>query len=352
MARVGLAERSDLAVWGPTRATAGELPRLVRRLILETAPVVKLGFPADEGVSSGGWDGTARATSATAQVPDGLSLWEISNRSSPEKKADEDYDKRTETPDSTPIGDAVYIAVTSRPWPRREAWATRRSREGRWREVRAYGLDDLHTWLDEAPITHAWISERLRLHPHGLITAQTWWQGWSTATAPALPAAAVLAGRDGVADKFRATVAGTGQLITVATTSRDDVLAFVAAVATADADEDGGALLARTAFVDSVEAWRRLREHPRPLVLVPLNTDVAAEMDSATAHHLVVPVLGHDGDLVLPPIDAQAAAKALTSAGLPDERAGEVGESAGRTSPTVTIPSRSRKARQAPTSRS
>lgn len=54
MARIGLAERSDLAQWGTTRAAAGDLPRLVRRLILETAPVVKLGFPAGEGVSGGG----------------------------------------------------------------------------------------------------------------------------------------------------------------------------------------------------------------------------------------------------------------------------------------------------------
>lgn len=326
MARIGLAERSDLAQWGTTRAAAGDLPRLVRRLILETAPVVKLGFPADEGVSSGGWDGTARATSATAQVPDGLSLWEISNKSSPEKKADEDYEKRTETPDGTPMTDAVYIALTSRPWPRRDEWATRRSGEGRWREVRAYGLDDLHTWLDAAPVTHAWISERFGLHPHGLVTAQTWWEGWSAATAPTLPPAAVLAGRDSVVEDLRKMLAAGGQLITVAGPSREDALALVAALATAEADADGGALLTRVAFVDSVETWRRLREHPRPLVLVPLNADVAAAMDSRSAHHLVVPVLGDDGDLVLPPIDAQVAGGALQTAGLPEERATEVGE--------------------------
>ena len=325
MARVGLAERSDLAHWGTTRAAAGDLPRVVRRLILETAPVVRLGFAADEGVSSGGWDGTARATSVTAHVPDGLTLWEISNRGSPEKKADEDYDKRTSTPDLSPTTDAVYVAVTSRPWPKREAWATRRSGESRWREVRAYGLDDLHTWLDEAPITHAWISERLGLHPHGLVTAQTWWQGWAAATAPVLPASVVLAGRDGVVEDLRDRLGVAGQLITVAAPSREDVLAFVSAVAVSDAEEDGGVLLARTAFVESVEAWRGLRERPRPLVLVPVNAEVAAAMDSGSAHHLVVPVIGEDGDIVLPPIDAQAAAAHLKDAGLPNERADEVG---------------------------
>jgi hypothetical protein len=326
VARIGLAERSDLAQWGTSRAAAGDLPHLVRRLILETAPVVKLGFPAAEGVSSAGWDGTARSTAATAKVPDGLSLWEISNRSSPEKKADEDYVKRTATPDGTPTTDAVYVALTSRTWPRRGDWATRRSDERRWREVRAYGLDDVHEWLDEAPVTHAWISERLGLNPHGLVTAETWWDGWAAATAPSLPPACVLAGRDSAADDLRKLLAGRGQLITVAAPCREDVLAFVAAVASRDAAADSGALLARVAFVDSVETWRRLREHGRPLVLVPVNAEVTAALDSRSAHHVVVPVDGDDGDLTLPPIDAQLAAEALKAAGAPEPRAVEVGE--------------------------
>ena len=69
-------------------------------------------------------------------------------------------------------------------------------RRGRWREVGRYGLDDLETWLEEAPMTHAWISERLRLQPHGLVTAQTWWPGWAAATGPALTADVVFAGRE------------------------------------------------------------------------------------------------------------------------------------------------------------
>lgn len=79
MARPGLVDQSDLARWAGSREAPGDLPRLIRRLILETGRgVVQLGFPGGEGVATGSWDGTARATEATAFIPAGLSLWELS----------------------------------------------------------------------------------------------------------------------------------------------------------------------------------------------------------------------------------------------------------------------------------
>jgi hypothetical protein len=327
MARLGFAERDDLAQWGRTRAAAGDLARLVRRLILETAPVAKIGFAGGEGVTTGDWDGTVRATASTPYVPAGLSLWEVSNEGSPEKKADRDYEKRVTTPDGSPTADAAYVALTSRPWPRRKSWARRRSGDGRWREVEAHGLDDLETWLDGAPITHAWISELLNLQPHGLVTAQTWWQDWSAATDPALTANVVLAGREQSAKSLRDLLAGSGQLITINASSDEEVLAFAAALTVADAGVDGGAQLARMAYVDRVEAWRRLREHPRSLVLVPLNQEVAEAMKTGSVHHVLIPVVGASAaDLTLEPIDAQVAAGALKALGLDDERAAEAGQ--------------------------
>jgi hypothetical protein len=45
----------------------------------------------------------ARASNASAFVPAGLSLWELSAGKSTTKKADTDYDKRTKTPDGSPM---------------------------------------------------------------------------------------------------------------------------------------------------------------------------------------------------------------------------------------------------------
>jgi hypothetical protein len=224
------------------------------------------------------------------------------------------FDKGTATPDGTPTSDAAYVALSTRTWQGREGWARGKAHDGRWRQVRAYGVDDLESWLEDAPVTWAWISELLGLQPHGLVTAQSWWEGWSRETEPALPAKAILAGRDAVADALRQALARPGQTITIAGSSRDDVLAFVSALAATE--EDGGALLARAAFIDQVEAWRRWRDLKRPLMLAPLNDEVKVAMSSGTAHHLIVPVVGGLADFELPAIDAQAAAAALEEVGL------------------------------------
>jgi hypothetical protein len=326
MARLGLAERDDLVQWGKSQGAPADLPDLVRRLILETTPgVVSLGFPVGVGVYSSGWDGTAKATDAGLNVPAGLSLWELSTRADVNKKADDDYAKRTDTPDGTPTAEASYIAVSTRTWRDRATWANAKRQAGRWRDVQALGVDEVDTWLRHAPVTHAWLSEKLGLQPHGVITTQAWWDRFARATDPALTAKVILAGRDETATEFRQRLAAEGHLITIAGASVDDVLAFVAAVAISATDEDGGALLARAAYLDKVEAFRRWRDLKRPLALTAVSDEVAAEM-SGTVHHLIVPVSGSRGDLTLPPIDAQLAAAALQEAGLAERIANDVGQ--------------------------
>lgn len=162
-----------------------------------------------------------------------------------------------------------------------------KSSEGRWNAVRAYGLDDLETWLESAPITHAWLSEILGLHPHGLLPAETWWASWSRATDPQFPAAAVLAGRKNEVEALQAKLADSGQIITVQGASYDDVFAFVSALALAEV-KVGRSLLARMAFIDKVEAWRRLRDHPVSLVLVPRAQEIIDDLGTRSMHHPVL----------------------------------------------------------------
>ena len=144
----GFADQKDLLQWADSRAAQADLPRLVRRLILETgAGVVSLGVPAGEGVGTGGWDGVARASEATAHVPKGLSVWELSVHKSPGVKANSDYGKRATTPDGSPTTDCTYVQVSGRRWKDRDVWAKDRTDEKRWAEVRGYGVDDLEAWL-------------------------------------------------------------------------------------------------------------------------------------------------------------------------------------------------------------
>ena len=161
MTSPGLIDRQGLLNWADRIDARSELPRLVRRLIWETGEgVVALGFPAGEGVAAPGWDGTVRASRGTPFVPAGtVAVGALGCERSVGMKAESDYAKRTTTPDGSPTGECAYVAVGLRPWTRRCDWARKKTGEGRWKTVRALGVDDVETWLEAAPVTHAWLSE-------------------------------------------------------------------------------------------------------------------------------------------------------------------------------------------------
>jgi len=298
-------------------------------LILETGPgVIELGMPAGEGVASGDWDGTVRSTQATPFIPLGLSLWELSVDSHVGTKADKDYKKRTTTPDGSPTADCTYVEAILRRWNKRTEWANDRTAEGRWKTVRATGVDGIESWLESAPVTHAWISEQLGYSPHGLRSAETWWEGWSAATTPAIPVDLVLCGRKDEADALLSRLTSHPQISTVKAGSLQEILAFIAAVGKRADTEGAGQILARTVFVDDLVAWRTLLEQQSPLVLIPRGGQLKDEIPAGTHHHIVVPVVGAaDADIELPPIDAAQAIEVLKKQiGLDEQRA----EAAGR----------------------
>lgn len=317
-ARVDIAQ---LKQWADRISARSELPRLVRRLILETGSgVVQLGFPAGEGVSAGDWDGSVRATVATPFVPDGLSVWELSVNKSPGRKAEEDYTKRTSTPDGSPTTEATYVAVSLRPWTQRADWARDKQKDKRWRAVLPHAVSDVETWLETAPVTHAWLADQLGLEPYGLRAAESWWKTWSHSTSPPIPPTLVLAGRKSVRDAIQAVLAGSPGTATISGPSLEEALAFLAAHAIDFEDEDGGQLLARLAFVDSVASWRALQGIEQPLILVPSTEEVRKEVGGESRHHVLVPLAGAPmADYELSPIDPAAAREALAAAGIDEE---------------------------------
>jgi hypothetical protein len=327
MATLGRADQHDLLRWADTVASRTELPRLIRRLVLETgAGIVSLGFAAGAGSSVGSWDGTARGTGTAPFVPKGLSLLELSVERKVEPKANGDFAKRTTTPDGSPTCNCTYVQVGLRRWAKRQAWAAAKSAVGRWREVRAYGVDDIETWLEDAPVTHAWLSALLGLSPYGILAAETWWTDWCKATSPVLTSGFVLAGREDPVQTLRHRLAGSPQVTTISAQSEEDVLAFMSAFAESEAAADGGYVLARSAIVDDVASWRALRDRQGPLILIPRGEAVKREAAVVANHHAVIPVPGSDqADISLPPLSSAETVAALRAAGVPDSLAEEVG---------------------------
>jgi hypothetical protein len=314
MPRPGFITRQDLLLWADSVGAGTEFPRLLRRLILETGRnVTELLFPAGEGARVGGWDGSVRSTDATPFIPEGLSGWEVSGERKAGLKADKDYEQRTAAPDGSPTAQSTYVAVSLRLWSKRAEWAARRRAERRWKDVRAIGLDEIEGWLEAAPITQAWISEQRGLEPYGLRTVDAWWSNWSTQTNPILPPALMLAGRQDAVETLRSKLGGSPQTITINAQSRDEVLAFVSAFAYGEESAGNATILARTAFVDEVTAWRSLVSRDEPLVLVATSDDVVGDTGGRqTVHHVIVPVTRSSrSDIDLPPIDSTEAGKVL-----------------------------------------
>lgn len=317
MAGPGLATRDDLLNW-PSIVAAGEFPRLIRRLIWETVPdVVRLGFPAGSGTSAGSWDGSVRTIAGNTYVPAGLSVWELSVQASGiAAKADGDYDKRTGTPDGSPISEAVYVEAMLRPWTDRRDWAKGKCGQNRWKNVFGYGVDDIEEWLETAPVTHSWVSEMLGLAPHGYHAAERWWRGWAGETSPVLPAGVVLAGRTEPVQVLKGRLEGAPAITTIRGGTVDEVLAFVAAALDEWADAGDPQWRSRTAFVDQVASWRALAGRPGAPILVAATAEVAAEAALGAPHHIVIPVAAASATIDLPSIEPGGAAEALRNKGL------------------------------------
>lgn len=304
------ATREDLLRWADDEASPARLPELVRRLVLETADGVELiDFPGGSAVTTGGFDGHVRASGATAFVPAGSSVWELSIRKTrPTEKADEDYEKRLQTPDGSPMADATYMQVIARPWKNASAWATGRSAEKRWRLVRAHNVDWLTTWLEQAPATRMWLLGLLGKAPLGAVPAERWWEQWTNATRPPLTPEVVLARAGASVSTLDQHLRSRGLTTVSGPIGTDELIACSVALAVR-ADDD---LLARAVVVNELDSLRRLLSEPHPLVLILRDAVLANEVGVETAHSVIVPVpVGDLADVVLEPVETATVVEAI-----------------------------------------
>jgi hypothetical protein len=315
--------RKELLNWAGTIAARSELPRLLRRLILETGRgVVQLGFPAGEGVALGGWDGTLVSAEAGPFIPVGLSVWELTVEESVGTKADRDFKNRKTTPDGSPTSTCTYVAAALRPFRDRKTWAAGRRAQGIWKDVWALGVDEIETWLEHAPITQAWISQVLGRNPYGLRPVDLWWDGWASATTPNLTPQLMLAGRSSQQEALIQRLREPAQVTTIRGGSLDELQSFIAAVLIEAANGGDDRLKARAAFVDDLLTWRALVARPNPLILVPTTDEVRNDTTPAPDHHIVIPLIdAPTADIELPAIDADDAAAALAASGLDEPKA-------------------------------
>jgi hypothetical protein len=303
--------RDDLIAWADSDG-ARELPELVRRLVRETgAGIQAIDMPGGSGVALGGHDGLVRAANGTAFIPDGVSVWELSVKKGAPAKADEDYAKRVDVPEGSPTEQATYIQLICRPWTKARQWARDRNADRTWRQVRAYNVDALTTWLEQAPATLLWFLELRGRSPVGVTSASAWWERWSSATEPALTSDVVLSRSRAGIDGLHAALHRPG-VTTISGPMGADELTACTVAAAVEADD----LVARTLVVDDSATWRRLLADPGPMVLIAGDSSFAQHVDATTEHTVFIAVPhSEEGDVVLDLIDGDAVANALRAEG-------------------------------------
>ncbi len=154
-----LATAIDLERWANRLDSSGDLPKLVRQLILAAEEdITQLDMRAGEGTRYEGYDGMVTAGKGNAFVPPDRSVWEMGVTKNVKGKADGDYAKRTESPGDIDPSRTVFVFVTPRRWAGKNAWVEEKRKAGEWRDVRVVDADDLETWLHLAPAVHIWIS--------------------------------------------------------------------------------------------------------------------------------------------------------------------------------------------------
>ena len=322
-------------------------------------------MPAAEGVGARGLDGMVEVSGgAPPYLPAGRSVWEIGTGSDPAAKAESDYLKRTAQLSDEARAATTFVFVTSRNWSGAAAWAAGKAAgaDG-WADVKAIEAQDLATWLERCPGTHAVISEHLGRQPFGVTPLRRWHLEWSEQTEPPVPVELLLCGRHVEARALSESLGAAANEQLIASGSRDEAVAFVAATllaklltdapapdggtgerpvdppTAADEDDPAGApdqarreaLLERTLVVHDEAAWRRCVSYDRPVILVPLFDDANVGAALRNGHHVVLARAARPTDnKPLPPLHREQARRAWEAAGVPFPKADDLARAARR----------------------
>jgi hypothetical protein len=277
--------------WADQLTARSTLPQVVRRLVHATVrDISAVDFPAHESVQRSGFDGVVVCGRGNAWVPAGRSVWELGVTKDVKGKADVDFDKRTDEAAEAVQQEATYVAVTPRHWENKAQWAKDQAGKGKWKEIRAYDADALEQWLETAPAVAVWYGRVIGTRPQEVDDIESRWTTVSTATTRLLTPSVFLSSRTEAIERIRKWLAGPPDLLTIATRSPVEAIDFLAALVASFDDVERTVVVARTIIVESLAAWKMLRDHTTPTVLIvdPSLTLSSEETNRAIAngHHV------------------------------------------------------------------
>ena len=272
-------------------------PHVIRQLVWATVDrhhITKVDFPAYESVQRPGFDGEVICEHGNAWVPTGRSVWELSVDGKKSSKADGDFEKRTEGTPKEEREQTTYVCLTARHWQKKAEWMREREKSKAWKAVKAFDADDLEQWLEAASGVAVWFGGQIGNRPEGVDDPREKWSGISGATRPPLNPDVFLVSRDASLKRLRDWLCGTACELVITSRSPSEVIDFFCAALASMEENDRLAFGSRTVFVESMSAWRVLRDNTFPEILVvdPSIEPSPEEIGRAVTkgHHVLVAV--------------------------------------------------------------
>ena len=315
----------DINLWAdrnPRRAQE-ELPLLVAKLILASVKPTNIRIPSKDAVSLKGWDGIVEVKAGNPFVPSGLSVWEFGTSKDYKKKANEDYEKRSEDPLEIDKINATFVIVTSRIWEDKKNWEQEKNAEGKWKQVRVLDAVDLETWLHQCPAVHRWFARRMGKRPEGALDIEQAWNDWRFAIEPPSNENLVIAGRTEELENLIGKLKNEPSVIRVFGESKDEAYAFTLASIIKNAQE----LTPRVLIISDAREWSSASESKGFLILIPLfDNTMNWRLAVNQGHWVIVPESSpqnknQDENIILPRPNKQNLIKALIEMGIDEEKA-------------------------------
>ncbi|WP_445621139.1 hypothetical protein ACUN8C_04685 [Kushneria sp. Sum13] len=257
----------DLEAWGRTIDAALMLPELVADLISATAPEIRsIRFPSGGKGQVRGFDGVLESMSGMPNVPQGRSVWEFGTSVNYQKKAQSDFDSRTNSISEDDQKDLTLVLVTPFTWDssngqnKIEDWVQAHKESSSWKDLILIDGVKLEHWLDQAPAVAAKHARRtLKTAPiHGVRSIDEFWSDFSSRFDPQLIEKILTAEREALVERLLGQLMGPPQVIKLIGDALDHVTAFAVAAIRSAHPEAKEYLEARTLIVDTHEAGRAL----------------------------------------------------------------------------------------------
>lgn len=326
----------DLSQWAARRDGPAGLPELLSRLIVVSCGPVALRFPADESIQHAGWDGLCETTAGTPFVPAGCSVWELgAQRQRIERKAEDDYRKRSDRPLGVEPAATTYVFVTPHRWPHKDEWAAAKRAEGIWKDVRVLDGDSLVHWLELHAGVAEWFAVRIGRRPQGLRNLAEVWREWSLATTPALSTDLVIADRDEEAVKLLRWLNAEPSIMAVQAEAVDEAIAFMFAAVDPLPEPNRLYWLSRIVVADTEAVARDLAGLSAKVVVVLTGGDPGLAGMLAKEGHHVFAAFGSDvgappNVMRLPRAWRHTIETVLTETGIEQTEARRLAKDAGR----------------------